>query len=1797
MKWLSATAVFAAVLPSITVFSEPLSKELNSSYRGSGLSASDSSSKNFTQQTKDDSGTTYTITGDVSFTNFTNIPEAKSTRVVEPAPTPPPSPAPDTQSSANSSKQKSESKLSTSIGYESAFTQPQEQLYHSPDDQNVTSFASHVLDGDQGIFDIGKFTDEKPNSLGFSLSSASSPAVTTSTTDASTSTPVPKGGGAFYNDKTGPITFITHAGNPGSLSCTLIRMTGQGGAIYSKGPISFDGLENLTFQDDLSQQAGGALFTDSTLTIRNILNSIAFTNNAARVPIPLIPVLPQPAAESGIGGLVPPKFKETHLFPRYFSQEAAVKEEGTQTPTFPTYTTETAGNGGAIFAKGAIVISTYKDMTFRGNSAEFPLIIDVIKEKIDAQKKAAALPSASERVQASAEVAKQQPQEAPPVIKGSGGAIFGLDTITIRDGSEDTLFILNTATGAGGAIYGDKDISLNNIANLRFQSNSADTRGGAIYSKGNLTIQDSTILTQFNANNGKTGGGAIYSLGNVTLTNLSQVRFGVNKAGNYDLKITIPDTEASAAQALPSSVAKQSAPVPIVPPLGKGGGIYVEKALTVSNITSILEFINNQATDHGGGVYVKGALNCSNSHRIQFTTNTSKKSGGGLYCESDVTFTNLTGKTLFQGNTAEENGGGICLADQKSLNLSNLENFCLVDNTTKKSGGGAYIPKALSFTFSNPDTVSSTTPGIVPVFGSAVITGNTATENGGGVYTAQASLTNLKSIDIGQNSAKNGAGLCTTNATGVGVAGIAAQSADDLDFKVDYVVTANVTENNATESGGGVYGKKGKISRLDYLNITGNSAGTSGGGLYFTEALTLEGIEISNISDNTAKESGGAIYAKALTCTNFPDGLTVSNNKAQVTSTTRSEQRASSVPANITGGAFSAETLILKNLQGSCTFSGNKAIDDNKTVSSDSSADPNIHGGAIYAQTSFTLQNSSGSLTFSGNSATTKRSTTTGQIAGGAIYAPTVTIENCSQPINFVGNSALCTPEEQPAAEVLAKAVTQKATFGGAIAGTTSITFTGNQALFFKENSADNGSAIGCKNGSNGTVTFSDPVFCSFEGNIAKNRGAIYADTLSIPQGYMNFSNNSSANDGSAIYFTKKADITAAASIVFLDNTVTLAQTPAQQRSQVNNLGAAIYGEGNGSTDAELNLTALGGSITFKNNQCAPAQQKVAPSFCSITGKVKLTLNAAANQSINFYDAVRTQTVKSSSNSYETLDINKTSNGGNPTKYTGTVLFSSEYHENKSVIPQKVVLHDGTLILGKNTELNVASFDQKPGSSLVMGPGAVLSTQQKSGSGATGGIAINNLTIDFSDIVSEDGTASPPALKLGVAPAAAAVGPRARMEKNDLLPRANVSNPDVTQEKVYLTGTITLIDPAGTFYQNPYLGEDRQIELLKLPDSSKVEISNLTLEGDTKPLKGYIGSWTLGSGDQNGTLKANWKFEEYRRWIYIPRDNYFYVNSILGSQNSLIAVKQGIVNNMLNNARFDDAAYNNLWLCGIGSFLQKEQGEESRSFSYHSRGYSLAIDAKPRPEFILGASFSQVFGHAKSEKAVDNYKHKGSDHSFQGTLYTGKAFYLPYKRTKSPRPILFQGVMTYGYMKHDTTTYYPSIHERNLGNWEDLGWLFDIRMILDLKEPSQNSTTRFSFYSEAEYIGVRQKQFTELDYDPRTFDSFAYRNLSIPLGFVFEGALMQYDILMYNKLSLAYVPVIYRNKPKCNYRVNSTGQTGQVYGVIPTRNTGRAEYSSQIYLGPYWTLYGTYTVEAGMSSLVQMANCGARMIF
>lgn len=1051
-------------------------------------------------------------------------------------------------------------------------------------------------------------------------------------------------------------------------------------------------------------------------------------------------------------------------------------------------------------------------------------------------------------------------------------------------------------------------------------------------------------------------------------------------------------------------------------------------------------------------------------------------------------------------------------------------------------------------------------------------------------------------------------------------------------FLIDYVVNTTISKNTAKQKGAGVYAKKAKLSRIDALNISNNSAQETGGGICCTESLELDAIVSLSVTDNLAGKEGGALHAKTLTVSHLQSGFSFSNNTANssstgaVTTTTQPASPSAALPkasagspstpsqttptyAGVVGGAIYGETVSFSKCSGLCQFSGNSAIDNTP-----SSPSLNVQGGAIYAKTSLSIEakDPSTSYVFAGNSVSSGKAQTTGQIAGGAIFSPSITL-NC--PTTFSGNTAsMATATSSSGSSI-------KDTIGGAIAGTT-ISLSGTSS--FSENAADLGAAIGtvgAPNGSQPTLTekisLENGSF-SFEKNKANKRGAIYAPSVSIKGNNITFNQNTSKHDGSAIYFTKDATIESLGSVLFTGNNVTAEQANSPQTSgqttNTTNYGAAIFGDPGSSpqtqTDTTLKLIASSGNITFSNNSQNTDPDNPANKFCSIAGYVKLSLQAAQGRSISFFDSIHTSTKKTgqTQSNYESLDINKSEN--NKT-YSGTISFSSELHENKSYIPQNVVLHSGTLVLKENTELHVVSFEQKPGSSLIMEPGAVLSNQNI----ANGALAINGLTIDLSSMGTPQAGEifSPPELRIVATSSNSAgggggsngggVGGKVTASKELYTAAAAVpvaTNPTMSENKVFLTGNLTLIDPNGNFYQNPILGTDlSDVPLIKLPsNTSDIDVSDLTLSGDLSPKKGYIGTWTLKPDPQTGKVVANWKFDMYRRWVYIPRDNHFYANSILGSQNSMIVVKQGLINNMLNNARFDDIAYNNFWVSGVGTFLSQQGTPLSEEFSYYSRGTSVAIDAKPRPDFILGAAFSKMVGRTKAIKKIHNYFHKGSEYSYQASVYGGKFLYfLLNKQQGWALPFLLQGVVSYGHIKHDTTTRYPSIHELNKGDWEDLGWLVDLRVSMDLKEPSKNSSKRVSLYGELEYSSIRQKAFTEIDYDPRHFDDCAYRNLSVPVGCSFEGAIMSYDILMYNKLSLAYMPSIYRNIPVCKYRVLSSNETGEVVCGVPTRTSARAEYSTQLYLGPFWTLYGNYTIDVGMYTLSQMTSCGARMIF
>lgn len=1729
MKWLPATAVFAAVLPALTAFGDPASVEISTSHTGSGDPTSDAALTGFTQSSTETDGTTYTIVGDITFSTFTNIPVPVVT--------------PDANdSSSNSSKGGSSSSGATSLIRSS----------------NLNSDFDFTKDSVLDLYHL--FFPSASNTLNPALLSSSSSGGSSSSSSSSSSGSAsavvaadPKGGAAFYsNEANGTLTFTTDSGNPGSLTLQNLKMTGDGAAIYSKGPLVFTGLKNLTFTGNESQksggaaytegalttqaiveavtftgntsagqggaiyvkeatlfnaldslkfekntsgQAGGGIYTESTLTISNITKSIEFISNKASVPAPAPePTPPAPAPSPAPSSLINSTTIDTStLQTRAASATPAVAPVAAVTPT-PISTQETAGNGGAIYAKQGISISTFKDLTFKSNSASVDATLTVDSS----------------------------------TIGESGGAIFAADSIQIQQCTGTTLFSGNTANKSGGGIYAVGQVTLEDIANLKMTNNTCKGEGGAIYTKKALTINNGAILTTFSGNTSTDNGGAIFAVGGITLSDLVEVRFSKNKTGNYSAPITkaasntAPVVSSSTTAASPAVPAAAAAPVTNA---AKGGALYSTEGLTVSGITSILSFENNECQNQGGGAYVTKTFQCSDSHRLQFTSNKAADEGGGLYCGDDVTLTNLTGKTLFQENSSEKHGGGLSLASGKSLTMTSLESFCLNANTAKENGGGANVPENIVLTFTYTPTPNEPAPVQQPVYGEALVTGNTATKSGGGIYTKNAAFSNLSSVTFDQNtSSENGGALLTQKA------------ADKTDCSFTYITNVNITNNTATGNGGGIAGGKAHFDRIDNLTVQSNQA-KKGGGVYLEDALILEKVITGSVSQNTATESGGGIYAKDIQLQALPGSFTITDNKVETSLTTSTNLYG--------GGIYSSGAVTLTNISGTFGITGNSVIN------TATSQDADIQGGGIYATTSLSINQCNTPILFSNNSAATKKTSTTKQIAGGAIFSAAVTIENNSQPIIFLNNSA-------KSEATTAATAGNKDSCGGAIAAN-SVTLTNNPEITFKGNYAETGGAIGCIDLTNGSpprkVSIADNGSVLFQDNSALNRGgAIYGETIDISRTGATFIGNSSKHDGSAICCSTALTLAPNSQLIFENNKVT--ETTATTKASINNLGAAIYGN-NETSDVTISLSAENGSIFFKNNLCTATNK-----YCSIAGNVKFTaIEASAGKAISFYDAVNVSTKETNA---QELKLNEKATS------TGTILFSGELHENKSYIPQKVTFAHGNLILGKNAELSVVSFTQSPGTTITMGPGSVLSNHSKE----AGGIAINNVIIDFSEIVptKDNATVAPPTLKL--------------------VSRTNADSKD----KIDITGTVTLLDPNGNLYQNSYLGEDRDITLFNIDNSASgaVTATNVTLQGNLGAKKGYLGTWNLDPNSSGSKIILKWTFDKYLRWPYIPRDNHFYINSIWGAQNSLVTVKQGILGNMLNNARFEDPAFNNFWASAIGSFLRKEVSRNSDSFTYHGRGYTAAVDAKPRQEFILGAAFSQVFGHAESEYHLDNYKHKGSGHSTQASLYAGNIFYFPAIRS---RPILFQGVATYGYMQHDTTTYYPSIEEKNMANWDSIAWLFDLRFSVDLKEPQPHSTARLTFYTEAEYTRIRQEKFTELDYDPRSFSACSYGNLAIPTGFSVDGALAWREIILYNKVSAAYLPVILRNNPKATYEVLSTKEKGNVVNVLPTRNAARAEVSSQIYLGSYWTLYGTYTIDASMNTLVQMANGGIRFVF
>ena len=252
-----------------------------------------------------------------------------------------------------------------------------------------------------------------------------------------------------------------------------------------------------------------------------------------------------------------------------------------------------------------------------------------------------------------------------------GGAIYSLNPLNIINSS----FIENFADESGGAIYAEDSIF---IKNCTFESNKADDYcGGAIYAaKPDSGAKIEIIDSIFNGNSADNKGGAIYTFNTLDIKNstfLYNVADGIVPIGENNV----------------------------------GGAIYTINSMKIIDST----FIGNHANDNGGAIYCDGTITLQNSKFIsnkvddyyggailnhgenfsvidsEFIDNSANVDGGAIWSKKSVSVIN----SIFKNNQASgasifQSCGG-AIRSEKDVKVDNCTFF---NNHAADYGGAIY---------------------------------------------------------------------------------------------------------------------------------------------------------------------------------------------------------------------------------------------------------------------------------------------------------------------------------------------------------------------------------------------------------------------------------------------------------------------------------------------------------------------------------------------------------------------------------------------------------------------------------------------------------------------------------------------------------------------------------------------------------------------------------------------------------------------------------------------------------------------------------------------------------------------------------------------------------------------------------------------------------------------------------------------------------------------------------------------------------------------------------------------------
>ncbi len=239
------------------------------------------------------------------------------------------------------------------------------------------------------------------------------------------------------------------------------------------------------------------------------------------------------------------------------------------------------------------------------------------------------------------------------------------------------------------------------------------------------------------------------------------------------------------------------------------GGVYAERSVATFIDCDISDNLMTSATPtRGAGLHIA-------SSTIELYGCTVNRNSGGR----GIVTTGNVGRTWFEDGEVNDNAGGI----RSSCLFFEVRGSVVDGNTSTEPGGGI-----------------NAVWGVLYVRNSEVAR-NSSTGNGGGLY------------------ATNGASLYPYDCTITGNTATSGGGAYNHGYMVMYRCVLAL--NEASQTGGGVFGRGGHYSYVRECTVYGNAAGSSGGGMYMEQSAygeTRNTIVWGNSPNQIADGTGGA---------------------------------------------------------------------------------------------------------------------------------------------------------------------------------------------------------------------------------------------------------------------------------------------------------------------------------------------------------------------------------------------------------------------------------------------------------------------------------------------------------------------------------------------------------------------------------------------------------------------------------------------------------------------------------------------------------------------------------------------------------------------------------------------------------------------------------------------------------------------------------------------------------------------------------------------------------------------------